>query len=350
MGNKRRFTAINTKVRVLKSKLLDKKDYLQLMEKEGLRSQVNYLKENTAYNEVLDNLADVDDIYEVEICLKRYFMHQYNKLIPYFTGEYRKLLKSMLLRFEIEDIKYFLRALDRKDDLSRIKNTMILNEFYSKLDINKLSKSKSLEEFIEGLKGTVYYNILKPYINEAHQKILFYMEMNLDRFYFNLLKSQSLKLDKEDSILYGEMLGKNIDLLNIQWIYRGLKFYSLSPEELINYTLPNGYEFNYEKIKKMCYSTEDKLKEIVLSSIYDFLFDTENDIDLFMERRTERYLFYQFLNTFKRGRFDIATVVAYIHLLEYEIRDIISILEAKKYGLSSDEIKEFLVRKIEGSD
>lgn len=209
---------------------------------------------------------------------------------------------------------------------------------------------KNLEEFVEGLKGSIYYSILKSYAREQQQKNLFYMEMNLDRLYFNLLKSQSLKLDKEDSLLFSELLGKNIDLLNIEWIYRGIKFYHLSPEELINYVLSNGYEFNYERIKQMCYSNEEKLKEIILSSSYDFLFDTENDVDLYMERRTERYLYYQFANTFKKGKLDILSSMAYIHLVEYEIRDIISILEAKKYELSFNEIKEYLVRKIEGSD
>jgi len=69
-----------------------------------------------------------------------------------------------------------------------------------------------------------------------------------------------------------------------------------------------------------------------------------------MERRTERYLYYQFANSFKKGKLDIASTMAYIHLLEYEVRDIISILEAKRYELSLNEAKEFLVRKIEGSD
>jgi V/A-type H+-transporting ATPase subunit C len=47
---------------------------------------------------------------------------------------------------------------------------------------------------------------------------------------------------------------------------------------------------------------------------------------------------------------DLSISNAYLHLLEFEIRDIISILEAKKYGLSYYEIKEYLVRTIKGSD
>ncbi len=350
MGSKRRFAAINTKVRVLKSRLLTRKDYIKLMEKDKVKDQVSYLLENTLYKEVLENLIDMENIKEVEIRLKQHLINQYNKFTPYFTGEYRKLFRTMLLRFEIEDLKLYLRALDRKEDLSKIKKVTLLDEFYSYLNFDKLSRARNLEEFIEGLKETIYYDALKPYAKEEHRKILFYMEMNLDRLYFKSLKTQSQKLDKEDSILFGDTLGKNVDLLNIQWIYRGTEFYNLSPEELINYTLPDGYEFNYEKVKELCYSSKNKFKEIVIKSRYSFLFDTEKDVDLYMERRTERYLYYQFLNTFKKGKFNITSSIAYIHLLEYEIRDIISILEAKNYGLSLNEIKEYLVRKIEGSD
>ncbi|MBU5439396.1 V-type ATPase subunit [Tissierella sp. MSJ-40] len=350
MGSERRFAAINTKIRVLKSKLLTKKDYINLIKKDKVKDQISYLKENTVYKDVLEDTGDTENIQEVETQLKKYLIYQYEKLIPYFTGEYRKLFKSILLRFEIEDLKLYLRALGRKEDLNKIKKATLLKESYSNINFDKLSKSKNLEEFIENLKGTLYYNVLKPYSKEEYKRILYYMEMNLDRLYFNLLKAQSLKLDKKDSLLFGEILGKNIDLLNIEWIYRGIKFYNLSSEELINYTLSNGYEFNYEAIKEMCYSKEERLIEIVLSTRYNFLFDTEKDVDLYMERRIERYLYYQFINAFKKGKLDITLSIAYMHLLEYEIRDIISILEAKKYDLSLMETKEYLVRKIEGSD
>jgi V/A-type H+-transporting ATPase subunit C len=145
-------------------------------------------------------------------------------------------------------------------------------------------------------------------------------------------------------------LGRNVDLLNIEWIYRGIKFYNLIPEELINFVLSNGYEFEYKDLKKMCYSNIEELKKIVLKTQYDFLFDTEKDVDLYMERRMQRYLQYKFLDAFKKAKLDIHLSMAYFHLLEYEIRDIISILEAKKYGLTMEETKDYLVMKVEGSD
>lgn len=100
----------------------------------------------------------------------------------------------------------------------------------------------------------------------------------------------------------------------------------------------------------MCYSSEEALKRIVLKTRYKFLFDSEKDIDLYMERRIERYIYFEFLKDYRKAKLDLTLTMAFIHLLEYEVKDIISILEAKRYGLGIEQTKEYLVRKIEGSD
>ena len=213
-----------------------------------------------------------------------------------------------------------------------------------------LSQEMDIGEFIDGLKGTIYYDILTPYKDEEGPKTTFYMEMNLDRLYFNQLKVKCQKLKKVDRKAFENILGENVDLLNIEWIYRGIKFYNLIPEELINYLLPHGLEFNYKELKRMCYSDIETLKAIVLNSKYSFLFDTKKDVELFMERRIERYFYFKFKSLLKKGHLNILTTIAYFHLLEFEIRDIISMLEAKRYGFTLDETVNYLVKKIEGSD
>lgn len=327
MGNERRFAALNTKIRVLKGNFLTNEHFIDLFNKKDVSEVAQYLKENTNYKIVLEDV-NVKDIHrrELEKLLKEYILIQHKKLIHYFTDEYKKLFKTIFIRYEIEDLKLNLRNLLREEDTS------------------------DLETFIKSLKDTIYYPILKPYLNEDSRRILFYMEMSLDRLYFSLLKKNSTELDKKDSILFKEFLGKNIDLLNLEWIYRGIKFYNLVPEELINYTIQEGYEFKYNDIKVLCYSNEKEFEKRVLNSKYSFLFDTEQNIDLYMERRIERYLYFQSLEMLKKGKLDITIFLAYIHLLEYELRDLFSTIEIIKYGISFDEGKNYLIRKIEGSD
>lgn len=347
MSNERRFAAVNTKIRVLASNSLTDNDYINLIKKETVESQINYLRENTIYALAL---KDINTIQEAEIQLKKYMLTEFEKLKFFFTDDYKAFFKAILMRYEVEDLKLYLRVLQRKEDLRKISDSVLVTQSYSTIDFDNLRTASNLSDVIEKLKETPYYKALNPYKEEETSKILFYMEMNLDRLYFTNLKEKSKKLSPEDNRIFSKILGRNIDLLNIEWIYRGIKYYKLIPEELINFTLPNGFEFNYQKIKEMCYSSEEELKKIVLKTPYKFLFDSEKDIDLYMERRIERYIYFEFLKDYRKAKLDLTLTMAFIHLLEYEIKDIISILEAKRYELGIGQTKEYLVRKIEGSD
>lgn len=348
MGNERRFAGINTKIRVLKSRLLKNQDYINLMEKKNVSEQVIYLRDNTVYHELLQNIVNPNDIQQVEFELKRYIIFQFEKIIRYFSNDYERFYRALMLRYEVEDLKVYLRAIGRQEEITN--KIQFVKDNHYKVDVDKILKSNNLDEFIENLKGTIYYDALKPYKNEDDDKIIFHMEMNLDRLYFRTLKMTSEDLGNVDRKIFENILGENVDLLNIEWIYRGIKFYDLLPEELINYTLPYGSIFGYKELKEMCYSTEEKLIEIVLDSQYALLFKEKKDIDLYMEINIKRYLYEKFTNTFKKGKLDLGISLAYIHLLEFEIKDIISILESKKYEISLPDTIGYLVRKIKGSD
>lgn len=352
MGNVKRFAAVNTKIKALKGNMLTNEDYVNLLKQGSVTGVGQYLKEYTSYNEVLKGV-DVSVIHrdDLELTLNKYMILILEKLLHYFEGEYKKLYKTILTRYVIEDIKLYIRALIRNEELNLIAKQTLYIKKCQNIDENQLSQSKTIDELVENLKGTPYYQALRPFLNDDKDKLIFYMEMSLDRLYFNLLYNQIQKLEKNDKKFIIEILGKNIDLLNIEWMYRGLKYYFLSPEEIINYTLEGGYDLNYRKIKDICYSRdENEFIEKILKTRYAFLFDNKDTIDLFMERRIKRYLYYELLRFYKKGKMDIIQSITYIHLLEYEIRDIVSIIEASRYKLNKNEAKKYLVRNIKGSD
>ncbi|WZL73468.1 V-type ATPase subunit [Clostridiaceae bacterium 35-E11] len=347
MGNITRFAAINTKVKVLEGKLLNNQDYVALLAKKDVGEVVTYLKESTTYKEVLKNIGNSIEVDTLEWLLQKNIVKQYEKLVHYFTGEYRKLFKIIFMRYEISDLKLYLKTVIRGEDLSKAREMVIGSTLYRTMNYERLEQSKNLEEFVEHLRDTAYYSFLKPYLAEEPEKRLFYMEMVLDKLYFKHLAEQVDRLNLQDRKIFKEFLGKNIDLLNLQWIYRGLKFYRLSPEELINYTLYGGYALNYSTLKNICYSKNEKeLIQQMMDSKYGFLFDNEDTREIFMERRIKRYLYFLLLEYKKRSQMNIIHSVAYRHLLEFEMRDIISIIEAIKYGLDPKHTKTFLIRKI----
>lgn len=352
MDKVKRYAAINTKIRMLKGKMLTEEDYTRLISKKSVAEIADYLKRNTSYIQVLRGI-NAESIHrgQLELLIKKYIILQFEKLLHFFNGEYRKLFRILFMRYEVEDLKLYIRALTRGENLEAIKDLVLYLGGYSIVDHELLITSKNINELIKNLEGTIYYDTLKPYQDEKGSKLTFYMEMNLDILYFTKLNEQAKKLDPKDEKILKELLGKNIDLLNLEWIYRGLKFYSLSPEELINYTLSGGEALNYSNIKSLCYSKdENELIEKMINSRYGFLFDNKDTLDLFMERRIERYLYFQFLGYYRKERMNITQSIAYMHLLEYQTRDIISITEAKRYDLDKGQVKSYLVRRIKGSD
>jgi len=42
------------------------------------------------------------------------------KIIKYFTREYKEFYQTLLLRYEIEDLKQYLRALERKEEVPKV--------------------------------------------------------------------------------------------------------------------------------------------------------------------------------------------------------------------------------------
>jgi V/A-type H+-transporting ATPase subunit C len=176
------------------------------------------------------------------------------------------------------------------------------------------------------------------------------MEMSLDIYYFKRLNGEMKKRfgqKKRNTIL--EILQKNSDLLNIQWIYRGKKYYDFSSEELLNYVLLTGYYFKYKDLKSLCYAkTTKELINKLEHSKYGFLFKDEENFEFLMERNVERYIYQLFKDLEKVATLNINKSIGYMHKLEYEMRDIFTILESINYGLEVKEIQKKLVREVRG--
>lgn len=344
MGNISKYAAINTKAKAMEKQLLTDQDFIKLLELPDIASVVDQLKSEDSYKVLLGGEA-VEEIEGIEALLKKHLFTQYEKLFHYFAGDDKKFFKILFMRYEIENLKVFLRMIIRKENLLRISDHIIIPKAYGNIDYTLLNDARNLDDVIAGLEGTDYQKIVHMFKDEEEDKLMFYMEMNLDRLYFKKLHSQVKRLDGENRRALGEIVGRNIDMLNIQWIYRGRRFYKISQEELLNYSLPGGKHFKYDALKEMCY--KEKLSEIeamIRSSAYGSISEDVPDFEIFLERSMERYI-YRYFNSLRLSYpMTLVEPLVYMHRLEYEIRDLITLLETKRYNIKGEEGKKFLVR------
>lgn len=339
MSRVRTHGAANSKTMVIMGRMLKEEDFKKLTKSENIEDFEIYLSRNTYYSSTFND-KEIENR-NTEYLIKRNMYKNYEKLYHYYIDEYRMFFKALMMRYEVKNLKLMLRAIARNEDIKDIEERLVYSEMFSSIDYAYLIESKNIEEFVDGLKSTKYYKALINYVNENQSKILFYMEMILDRLYFNHLHESITALEKNDRKLALELYGINVDLLNIQWIYRGRKYFGISSEELFNFTLNNGRKYNYKVLKDLCYMDLDKFKSFVEETEYKSMFQGE---EYLMERAMERYLFENLEVYLKKGKMSIAIPIVMMFKTEYEMRDLITVLEGIRYKV--DNIEDFLVRNL----
>jgi len=337
MGSVVVFSAINTKVKALIGKMLSKDQYLQLLNCKDLKSTLKTLKEETSYGELLEQY-NLDKIHrgDLEIILDKYYISTYSKFINYFDGEYRKLIKTFFIRWEIEDLKVIIRGKYLGHSKGEIDKKLIARSSLNTINYDYLLALKNVEEVIEGLKGSIYYKSLKNLANIVSAKGLFRIETELDFVYFTSVRKELKHLDNENKEVVYSIMSLEADLLNLGWIYRGKTFYNIPPEELFNYTIYNGYKLSKENLKKLCYvNTMEEFNNILSKTPYASIY--EKDDSNLIEKREREFQKKYFKKILRENKTNISMVISYLTVYRIEIRDIISIIEQKRYAIDKNE-------------
>lgn len=342
-----RFAAVNTKIKAMERDFLNSEHYIEMLRQRSIQDLAAYLKENTPYGKFLNDInPETINRATLEEVLKRNMVKNLDKLLYFFHDNYRDFLKALFLKYEIADLKNFARDIYNNSKREAAVDSYSFIGKYSKVSLDKLQKASTLRDFILALEGSEFYEYVKPLLDGKREN-LFRLEMSLDSSYFSIIKKSSEKLDKSDRAIIEKWEGIVSDLYNLQWIYRGKKFYLLSPEELLNYTIDMGERINFSRRRELCYSKNlEELKSKADELGFGFLFKKDETSDIFMERRINRYLFYKLRALSRRYPMSIIQSVAYTWFLDFEVRDIFSIAECIRYNLSPEEAGKFLIRAV----
>jgi V/A-type H+-transporting ATPase subunit C len=269
-------------------------------------------------------------------------------LLYYLSGADKALVNVYLIRLEVESLRILIRGIARKEALEPLCDMMVYSKNQTKVPFDRLRRVKDWDEFKKLLVDTDYYRILEIHKELETEADLDMIEKKLDRYYYDLLRNRLFKLDKKSNHDLIEVQQRHFDLLNLVWIYRGKKFYSLSREEILAYSLRGGLKLNEQRLGNLAGAKSvDEMKAQLGDSDYAFLFNHTKTIDLYMERRQKRYLYYLYKRLFSEGGGSLGQVVAYLRLLDFEVEDITSIIESKRYRMGETETKKYLIRAID---
>lgn len=339
------YRAINTKIHGKKRSLLPKTEWAKLAALQNVSQVIDYLKKQESYKAVFATCKN-NDLHrsDLEILLDRYCVREIEEMLHYFSGSYKDFFSTFLMEYEILDLDLILRTIAREESMAGIEELFVHSEKWASADYHKLINCKNVAQFVEALKGSSYYLAIKTLTQEDLSKREFHMEMKLYMLYYSILGEKMERLEKKDQKIARLFIGTKIDFLNAQWLYRAIKYYDISPEEILIYSLPNGNKLTYRKLKQLSYiKNVDECKRLIEKYLNYPLFKDNNDA--FLDCMSDRYL-YKFALKMAKDDETIASSLSYINLIGIETNDLIALTEGVRYELPENELSKYLVHSI----
>ncbi len=343
MGNLLAYSGIATKVRAMEAKLLEPGDFEEIAAMKSVPEVVSWLIQNSTYKEVLESL-DPELIHRgnIEKLLQLSLYHDYTKIYRFCSLEQRKFLRLYLKRYEVELINYCLRIV-----INHYQEPFDLNykkEFfdrYSQISLERLIRSRTTDELIENLRDTEYYETLKK-MRDGRAVTLFDYDLALNLYYFTTMwKGRKKVLKKKELEIFTRDCGSKINLLNIQWIYRAKKYFSLAPADIYALLIPIHYKLRTELVQEMVEAeTLEDFDRAVAKTAYARHSHFSDEYTI--EKMYGDCLYHLYLTDRRSNPYSIACINTYLFLKEQELEKLTTAMECVRYGVSPDETLQYV--------
>lgn len=333
MVNILKYPAINAKMKGMYANNFSKNELEELLRQTNLKDAIFILKSKFPS---LENINENLHRKELEQELNNLFIIDILKLLKYLNKNEKRILMEFIAKYEINCVKNVFRNLTTNEDVqNNLKNIdNWTNKIFKSIDgINHTNEEK---EFLELIKSEEYYKIFKEYGDIIDSVPLDEIEVKLDKFYFENIYKLSKNVNKE----FQNMIGTEIDLLNITWIYRAKQYFYYSSEEINQIIIPINYKLNKDKLQKLINSSDfEEMKNILDETIYRKVFKSKETL----EHDRDKFLYDLYMKLFRTKLFNICTVFCNINLIDIEIKNIINIIEGIRYKVDKQEIQKRLI-------
>lgn len=341
------YSGVTTKVRAMNGKLMKPEDYKKLIAVSSVQEYISFLKQKNAYEGIFAGV-NVEDLHrgDVEKLLMNGIFHDFSRIYRFSNSDQREFLDLYFMRYELQMIKSCLRMIFDKRNPEM--NLDLFQPFFlkhSKMNLSKMASSTTIDELIESLKGTIFFQPLSKLTVIDHPSMFDY-EMQLDLFYFvTLYKSCQKHLRGNDLELIQSSLGVQIDLMNIQWIYRSKKYLQLSSADLHRIIIPIHYKLKQTQLKLLIETQSIQEFEQLLNTTYygnKFAsienYSLEDAFDRLIEKLNQ-------IDT-RNHPYSIAIIKSYLFHKEKEVTQLTRVLECIRYGYSPKEIEQYLQTEV----
>ena len=343
MGSLLSYSGLSTKIRAMQSKLMSEKQYQEIAQLDSVIQIVAYLKRQPGFSDLWADL-DENSLHrgDVEKLLTHTIHQNFAKLYRFANPEQRRFMALYFKRYEISVLKDCLRKVF--DEGRAQLDLSLFQDFFdrhSKMNLEKLTSSSTVEELVNNLQGSEYYHPLKK-LGTDYQPRIFDYGMALDQYYFANIWSVKEKLFKRrDLEEITKAYGNKFDMLNLQWIFRSKKYYHMGPADIYALLIPVHYRLSKNDIASLVEAPDEaEFRKILDTTYYKKRFP-----ELSPENLEELYTLNlkTILETEARKYpHSVIMIYSYLYHKEHEVDRLTTAVECVRYGLSTAEILDYI--------
>jgi V/A-type H+/Na+-transporting ATPase subunit C len=349
----RTYAFINAKLRTRLSLVLPVSFQDQLIRTPDLPAALALLRE-TSFSSVAAVYERTGDLRMAELELFGREVALHLELERYLRGRELVFARAMAARYEIETLKsalrvWFDRAI-RGHDTTAAGGTLYRGRIHHDIPIDRLLAAPGVGDVVGALADTHYGAAVAAHARSITEGSLFETEIELDRGFFARLLAAAAALAPVDRDIAERMIAVEIDLLNAAWMVRFRVAYNLDLDKVWSYLLPSRSGPGREEVAAAYQS--GRVTELVsglVSRRYPSLqvMLTAPAADelarlVLIERILQQIMLHEVGRLLAGYPFTIGTVLAYVVLKRNEIRSLMTILNAKLYGLSAERTRSAL--------
>ena len=328
--------ALDAKIKAMRGKLLRAADYEQLALIKTVEEFSRRLKEYQAYEKTLGGTEELGlHRGDIERRLAHSIADDFTRIYSFIgDADMRAYLDAVNLRNEVEILKLLLCTIyDERPVAYTLPELSHLLRKTQRLDLPSLLASKTVEAFVERLRGTEFYATLSKPLQGTYR--LFDLEMSLDLYYYlHRHALQERHLNKQDKAAMGYVNGVEVDLQNIRWAYRLKTYYKLDEAQIYACLIPLRYKLKKPALAAIVEARGgDALHNAVLATPYGKAIARVASVD----EGCKAAIFRTIHAAARAHPHTIVPTVVYIRDKETEVKSIVSLLESIRYGLRREE-------------
>lgn len=335
------YSGIVTKARAMESHLLSREDYEKISLMESVTDLLSFLKEKEGYKTLFEGKEEnAFHRSEIEEILIHSIYEDYAKLYRFADKEQRSILEIYLWRIEADLLKECIHRIAGERPLYLVPAIANSLQTHSGVDTEALKQATTLTDFADALRGSDYGKIFRD-MEDMENASLDEMGGKLDIYCFtriwNAIQSDFKGKNKKALM---DVYGRQIDLLNLMWIYRTKRYYSDTRIKKEPNIIPVCYRIKKTQLQALVNSLSvEEFLHILKKTCYAGIGDGY-EIEGFYNKSIDR----AYRESQNKYPYSMSPVYGFLYRKRREIDRLTTALECIRYKLEPGETLQYILQ------